>query len=289
MERKIGEIFEHNGEWYQCINNGFSCADCDINGDCSDADIGACSSLLRKDCTQVRFKKLEKVGEPYEALGKLFQPYKLSENIPIPVWDVNYFMCPHWKEGIVDIEVKQNKEDMEEKKVPLKKEDIYFLCSKFDQIVKYCVIHGYDEDNIQHEFEKLFLIAEESDIKSNLKPFDLEAAKAGKPVCTRDGRKARIICFDRDWDMPIVALVSDPLGESVHYYLSNGKIDFYRQNDEDLMMLPEKKEGWVNVYKEESNNNERLIEQTIYKTRKDAFDNACPKGYITTIKIEWEE
>lgn len=30
----------------------------------------------------------------------------------------------------------------------------------------------------------------------NLKPFDLEAAKAGKPVCTRDGRKARIICFN---------------------------------------------------------------------------------------------
>ena len=30
----------------------------------------------------------------------------------------------------------------------------------------------------------------------NLKPFNLEAAKQGKPVCTRDGRKARIICFD---------------------------------------------------------------------------------------------
>ena len=31
--------------------------------------------------------------------------------------------------------------------------------------------------------------------KLNLKEFDLEAAKAGKPVCTKDGRKARIICF----------------------------------------------------------------------------------------------
>ena len=35
MEHKIGEIFEYNGEWYQCINKGFSCADCDIKGDCS--------------------------------------------------------------------------------------------------------------------------------------------------------------------------------------------------------------------------------------------------------------
>ena len=28
--------------------------------------------------------------------------------------------------------------------------------------------------------------------KLNLKPFDLEAAKAGKPVCTRDGRWRRL-------------------------------------------------------------------------------------------------
>lgn len=28
------------------------------------------------------------------------------------------------------------------------------------------------------------------------KPFNLEEAKAGKPVCTRGGHKAKIICFD---------------------------------------------------------------------------------------------
>ena len=115
--------------------------------------------------------------------------------------------------------------------------------------------------------------------KLNLKPFDLEAAKAGKPVCTRDGRKARIICFDRDCDMHIVALVSDPLGESVHYYLSNGKVDFDKQNDNDLMMLTEKKEGWVNVYKER-----------IYSTKEEAikviYDGMT---YVDTVKISWEE
>lgn len=30
-----------------------------------------------------------------------------------------------------------------------------------------------------------------------MKEFDLEKAKAGHPVCTRNGNKARIICFDR--------------------------------------------------------------------------------------------
>ena len=120
-------------------------------------------------------------------------------------------------------------------------------------------------------------------VGKNLKPFSLELAKAGKPVCTRDGRKARIICFDRDWDMHIVALVSDILGESVHYYLSNGKVDFDKQDDEDLMMLPEKKEGWVNVYEG------GLLDTKSYPTKTEAFDKACPEGYVDTIKINWEE
>jgi hypothetical protein len=30
-----------------------------------------------------------------------------------------------------------------------------------------------------------------------MKPFNLEEAKAGKPVCTRTGLPVRIICFDR--------------------------------------------------------------------------------------------
>lgn len=29
-----------------------------------------------------------------------------------------------------------------------------------------------------------------------MKQFDLEAAKKGAKVCTRDGREARILCFD---------------------------------------------------------------------------------------------
>lgn len=41
-----------------------------------------------------------------------------------------------------------------------------------------------------------------------MKPFNLEEAKQGKPVCTRDGCKARILCFDKIsiCSTPIVAL-----------------------------------------------------------------------------------
>ena len=126
--------------------------------------------------------------------------------------------------------------------------------------------------------------------KLNLKPFDIQKAREGKPVCTRDGRKARIICFDAKGTFPIIALVDEKVEEYAFSYTADGKFSAETAiSNKDLMMLPEKKEGWVNVYGEESNNNERLIEQTIYKTRKDAFDKACPKGYITTTKINWEE
>ena len=45
--------------------------------------------------------------------------------------------------------------------------------------------------------------------KGEMKNFDIELAKQGKSVCTRDGRPARIVCYDfisLD-NTPIVALV----------------------------------------------------------------------------------
>ena len=116
---------------------------------------------------------------------------------------------------------------------------------------------------------------------SRLKPFNLEAAKAGKPVCTRDGRKARIICFDfRDIEeiCCLIAAVAHGEAEKIYYYDSYGK---YRGGDGskyDLMMLPENKEGWVNVYK-----------HNLYDTESEAKRAHVKEGYIDTIKIEWEE
>ena len=122
--------------------------------------------------------------------------------------------------------------------------------------------------------------------KLNLKPFDIQKAREGKPVCTRDGRKARIICFDRVGDFPIVALTDDRdyKEEGVNLYDINGK-----GSNEcfDLMMLPEKKEGWINVYK-----GGKLDTDYIYPTKADAVENIfqpMKDNYIDTIKVEWEE
>lgn len=64
MERKIGEIFKYNGEWYQCIRLS-DCPKCDLKiiKDCRLKF--PCESLQREDCEEVIFKKLEKVGEPF--------------------------------------------------------------------------------------------------------------------------------------------------------------------------------------------------------------------------------
>ena len=123
---------------------------------------------------------------------------------------------------------------------------------------------------------------------SNLKPFSLEAAKAGKPVCTRDGRKVRIICFDRKDVRPIVALIkSDNGDEGVYYYYADGLNLNNYPSVFDLMMLPEKKEGWVNVYK-------GIDGVTFSKHPYTSKDEAIKKsgilfGRIDTIKVSWEE
>ena len=116
--------------------------------------------------------------------------------------------------------------------------------------------------------------------KLNLKPFNLEEAKQGKPVCTRDGRKARIICFDKKGDYPIVALVNDYNKEEyIKNYDKFGKKFIDGETTDDLMMLPEKKEGWINVYKERC-----------YETKEEAIRHIAPgTHYIDTIRVEWED
>lgn len=233
MERKVGEIFEYNGEWYQCIHTkSLGCENCDLatKSDIHCSDVfeirGECLSCYRKDGKSVIFKKLKKVGEPEIINGKKVQS--------IVTGYVGCAFCIFKKGGAclsggtcknrgtrIYVEIKQNKEDMEEKKL-------------------------------------------------NFKPFDLEAAKAGKPVCTRDGRKARIICFDAKCNKPIVALIYDCNKETVLQYLENGRFFVDQIDKYDLMMFPQKKEGWVNVYKSYNVGKKIPCIASIYPTKEEA-------------------
>lgn len=69
-----------------------------------------------------------------------------------------------------------------------------------------------------------------------MKPFDLEAAKNGAPVCTRDGRKARIVCFDREVTNHEIIAILDDNGKSIKSYGLDGLWDKDNLSPNDLMM-----------------------------------------------------
>ena len=252
MERKIGEIFKYNGEWYQCVI-GYSCNDCAFNNDnCEEREritlknkltkeeiTGLCTSKLRSDGKSVIFKKLEKVGEPFfvniQGNNVLKQRYKLYEP-KVTLEDYWYRIDGNF----ISIEVKQ-KEDMKENKL-------------------------------------------------NLKPFNLEKAKAGKPVCTRDGCKVRIICFDLKNIAPIVGLVTRLDGkESIYAFYEDGRVSCQKERVDDLMMLPEKKEGWVNIVR--GNDGKSYMGRGIFQSKEEAENTikAFSDNLIDTVKINWEE
>lgn len=258
MERKIGEIFNYQDNWYQCIENtGYGCIICHFNTHnnicCNNVlnIIGNCLPPYRKDYKSVVFRKLEKVGNPIMVENKSYQKIKVpdslcnncafydnfSRNCKLSYY-INHQPAYSCLKDEIFVEIKQNKEDMKEKEL-------------------------------------------------NLKEFNLEAAKAGKPVCTRDGRKARIICFDRKLlfkgiSYPIIALVEDTAKEETVYgYNEKGKvmIEDDATYKDDLMMLPQKKEGWIIIHKEAIYDKE-----TAEKIARETTANV-----IRIQKIEWEE
>lgn len=111
MERKVGEIFEYNGEWYQCIHTkSLGCENCDLatKSDIHCSDVfeirGECLSCYRKDGKSVIFKKLEKVGEPYMSNGHLMQTLS-GEKQPNSIRDYKTRMC-YYANCILRIEIK---------------------------------------------------------------------------------------------------------------------------------------------------------------------------------------
>lgn len=256
MERKIGEIFNYQDNWYQCIENtGYGCIICHFNTHnnicCNNIlnIIGNCLPPYRKDYKSVVFRKLEKVGNPIMVENKSYQKIKVpdslcnncafynnfSRNCKLSYY-INHYPAYSCLKDEIFVEIKQNKEDMKEKKL-------------------------------------------------NLKEFNLEAAKAGKPVYTRDGRKARIICFDlNNKNFPIVAIINCDTEENVYQYDIDGVCDEH-DNNLNLMMSTEKKEGWVNLCK---NNHGDTSVVGVFPNREEAVSN-CPPTYLSTIKIEWEE
>ena len=127
-----------------------------------------------------------------------------------------------------------------------------------------------------------------------MKEFDLEKAKAGHPVCTRDGRPVRILCFDRtrkDEQRPIIALVEEEPGdERVRAYRQNGKYLDAQMNEYDLMMAGVKKEGWGYVWLDDDGD---PLVCGVFNSKKEAKVaveiDGFQEQFVAVAKIEWEE
>lgn len=135
-----------------------------------------------------------------------------------------------------------------------------------------------------------------------MKPFDIELAKQGKPVCTRDGRPVRILCYDFKSleNTPIVALIrlNEHQEGVVHYYI-DGKHFENGINDLDLMMVSGKMEGWVNICRCREEGQAPFVHHgKIFDAKEDAkaylkqMAITCPETFpnvMETIQIYWEE
>ena len=123
-----------------------------------------------------------------------------------------------------------------------------------------------------------------------MKQFNLEEylTNPDRKIITREGKSVRIICVNRFSDYyPIVALIRNKDKEVIECYTKDGKFLENNTHNLDLFFVPEKKSGWINLYK---------INSTIspgpraYYTKEEAESAAENKSYyISTIKIEWEE
>lgn len=119
----------------------------------------------------------------------------------------------------------------------------------------------------------------------SMKPFNLDEylANPSKKVVTRDGKSVKIRCTNYHPPQPVIAEV-----EGFDYatsFSSDGK--YYRNSEStyDLFFVPEKHEGWTNVYRQDDRYRYTGL---IHETKEEALKDK-DLDYITTIKIEWEE
>lgn len=80
-----------------------------------------------------------------------------------------------------------------------------------------------------------------------MKPFDLEAAKRGDPIFTRDGRRAHFVGHTDKLMAPfeVVAVVG---GDLLAYTKDGRRFPGTRDVPRDLFMAPKTSTAWVNIY-----------------------------------------
>lgn len=108
-------------------------------------------------------------------------------------------------------------------------------------------------------------------------------------IVTGKGNPVRIICTNANSAYCVIGLVCLPNKEEVAVsYYANGTRWFESKAEPDLFFVTEKKEGWINLYK--NSINRTYLRTSVFKTKEEAEKyRRANDGSIATIKIEWEE
>lgn len=119
------------------------------------------------------------------------------------------------------------------------------------------------------------------------KPFNLEEAKAGKPVQTRDGRKVRILCTDAAGPLPVIAAIRCQAIDLPTRRRADGLLFDGEESKNDLVMATVIHTKWINVFPADIARGE-LRNRRMYDTKEGAQTFATCEGVIT-VPITWEE
>ena len=103
-------------------------------------------------------------------------------------------------------------------------------------------------------------------------------------VVTRAGEPVRILCTDlADDDYPVAAAVKN---WHIDKYMADGLFQAGQVNKYDLFFAREKREGWVNIYRDLGLGEMRC--GCVFYSKEEAIRNRDTAA-IATAKIEWEE
>ncbi|WP_042298993.1 hypothetical protein [Paraburkholderia kururiensis] len=124
-----------------------------------------------------------------------------------------------------------------------------------------------------------------------MKPFDLEAAKRGEPLVTRDGRKAVFIAHVPEFDKAhrVVCRI-ERIASPVTYY-EDGRALHREPNGSDLFMAPKKQTVYLNVYGNSGLFAQRNNSAAVFQTKADAqinADNNAAGIVVRAVPIEIE-
>lgn len=118
----------------------------------------------------------------------------------------------------------------------------------------------------------------------NMKPFNLDEylKNPNKKVITRNGKNVKIHCTNCVGAHPVIAEIE---GEKYSYFYDKNGRYYFRPSISDLFFASEKKEGWINLFRDPTNN--EIYCSKVYPTKEKAMDSIG--AFYATIKVEWEE